>query len=59
MSKVEQDCNKTNEIISNLEKAKNVALEMLETGICCSIIANRTGLSKEEIQKLKNHECKH
>lgn len=59
MSEIEKGCNKINEITSNFEKAKNLALEMLEAGICCTVIANRTGLSKAEIQKLNNHECKH
>lgn len=59
MNEIKQECNITHEVTDNLEKAKNIALEMLEAGICCSVISNRTGLSKEEIKKLNNHECKH
>lgn len=42
-----------------LEKAKTIALQMLEQGICCGVIAKQTGLSKEEIKKLTNHTCDH
>lgn len=49
-----------NEIdINELEKAKIMALQMLEQGICCGVVAKHTGLSKEEIKKLNNHECDH
>jgi hypothetical protein len=41
-----------------LEAVKTIALKMLEEGIC-SIIARCTGLTKEEIKKLNNHECDH
>lgn len=60
MNESRQGCNQTAEAVTgNLEEAKNVVLEMLEKGVCCSVIANRTGLSKEEIKKLSNHVCDH
>ena len=59
MSEIEQDCNQTTTVAGDLEEAKRVALEMLEKGVCCSVIANRTGLAKEEIKKLNNHVCDH
>ena len=59
MSETEQDCNQTITGASNLEEAKRMALEMLGQGVCCGVIAKHTGLSKEEIKKLNNHECDH
>lgn len=59
MSDIEQGCNKTIAAAGDLEKAKSMALEMLEKRVCCSVISNRTGLSKEEIKKLNNHVCDH
>lgn len=58
MNKVEHSCNNTT-TIDSLEEAKNKALIMLEEGVCCSVIAKCTGLSKEEIKKLNNHVCDH
>jgi len=55
MVEVEQNCKQT----VGLEAVKTIALKMLEEGICCSIIARCTGLTKEEIKKLNNHECDH
>lgn len=44
---------------SELREVKTIALKMLEQGICCGVIAKCTGLSKEEIKQLNNHECSH
>ena len=59
MRDIEQDCNQTTTEAGNLEAAKSIALEMLEQGVCCGVIAKRTGLAKEEIKKLNNHVCDH
>ena len=41
-------------------KVKDVALNMLKEGICCSIIAKCTGLSREDVKILDSqHECNH
>ena len=55
MVEVMQNCPQTLE----QEKINVIALKMLQEGICCSVIARCTGLSKEEIKKLNNHECDH
>ena len=42
------------------KKAKDIALSMLQDGMCCGTIAKHTGLSKEEVQSLdKSHTCNH
>ncbi len=42
------------------EKTKEMALKMLQDGMCCSTIAKYTGLSKEEVKSLdKSHTCVH
>ena len=55
MVDVIHDCTQTLELAT----VKFIALKMLEEGICCSVIARCTGLAKEEIKKLNNHECSH
>ena len=42
------------------KKVKDIALSMLQDGMCCGTIAKYTGLSKEEVQSLdKSHTCNH
>ena len=59
MSEIEQDGNQITMVAKDLEAAKSMALEMLGQGVCCGVIAKRTGLAKEEIKKLNNHVCDH
>lgn len=43
-----------------LQKSKDIALKLLQVGMCCSEISKITGLSREEIKSLdNNHECNH
>ena len=58
--------NVVNELTRKIEKedehkkAKEIALSMLQDGMCCGTIAKYTGLSKEEVQSLdKSHTCNH
>ncbi len=44
MAEIEQNCKHS----FGEETVKTIALKMLDEGVCCSIIARCTGLSKEE-----------